>query len=1073
MERHIFDLKKFFAFCFIFFLLFSLIISSCSNASNSGGEEGGASSGSFGVRTVFYSQETGYLTVYTDVADGVEFKLTVLNSTLASRTSNGGKLTFDCLLVLQREVVPSGTEFTVRLAADGYSSSYTYKFVHQNAAAGDTSRDSDSDGIPDWYEINRYGTDPYSDDTDGDNWTDFEELSMFDPVRRIFDPRIADLPKMEVEISDDFTVSYKYTIGTSEQKTSNVSKTEGYTHTESSGYTNSSTSSATQGWNAFFEIGYSWATEHPGVTIKGGGGAHGDYTKSSTYSMIKSVSESSSTTYSDGKAYTNGETRTITTGIVATYVTLKNTSNIAYTLKNLELTLNKLKYSGADASNVTPLTTYKHTSDITLNPGESSRITMSVEVSVGAYESIVNDKSCLNVAVSGYDYELSRVNKLVKDNFTEAVTKVMAKCAFVRVDYGPERLSTGKIQPEERYWISTKCFFNPDARGLDSLYKNMSLYDALTKVAGFSEDQLVLNDNAKIYSIRNRKSNSSHKDGDWYILKRYEVGDVEYQEMFNEYLVKNSNTDIVESTGTVDYNLKEIFLDAGANYLIFYDVDKDEDYVPLNQELEYGSDDNKSDTDGDTISDFYEIYGWRRQTAPNKFFYTDPTSKDTDGDGFDDFDDEEPCVPFKSKEATISTCVVKSVTDNKSYDITQQVVAIQSSDISTLPEINVYDGIEFTLRSCVVYNELYYAFADAEIERSDSSALSALDWKALNKTQSIATSVGTKFLWAKIVSYDKTAVNYVPLAKMTSNFTPLKNFSATPSTIGNDPSVGFIFDSYADSRADGADGGYILWGKKGKDQARSLDLSDLNSAKDSITDYKNISGSEFLLKIKDLRSGFNAKVFNQNEDWTFRLFAYSGKGSSSTFRSQELAASNVKTALLPKGRLVFYPVYIEAKNDHDGGYSPDYYWTFNSSDFALSDYNLDRNNAKEMSDNGKNGNKYFAFKGESCGSGALSKSEPTPDWTAKKSADFERNKNHTTVIKLEVMDKDYSSADDSLGELVLTLNYNSATDSWTFLEGGTTKTLTTGGGKNSWTLNLANSDGDINFKCFFEWTYVE
>ena len=166
-------------------------------------------------------------------------------------------------------------------------------------------------------------------------------------------------------------------------------------------------------------------------------------------------------------------------------------------------------------------------------------------------------------------------------------------------------------------------------------------------------------------------------------------------------------------------------------------------------------------------------------------------------------------------------------------------------------------------------------------------------------------------------------------------------------------------------------------------------------------------------------------------------------------------------------------MYIEAKNDHDGGYSPEYYWTFNSSDFALSDYSLDRNNAKEMSDDGKNSNKYVAFKGTSCGSGALSKSEPTPDWTAKKSADFERNKDHTTVIKLEVIDKDYSSADDSLGELVLTLNYHSATDSWTFLEGGTTKTLTSGGGKNSWTLNLANSEGDINFKCFFEWTYVE
>lgn len=44
--------------------------------------------------------------------------------------------------------------------------------------------DSDGDGIPDWYEIHRYGTDPFNPDTDGDGLTDYEEIYTYrtDPL---------------------------------------------------------------------------------------------------------------------------------------------------------------------------------------------------------------------------------------------------------------------------------------------------------------------------------------------------------------------------------------------------------------------------------------------------------------------------------------------------------------------------------------------------------------------------------------------------------------------------------------------------------------------------------------------------------------------------------------------------------------------------------------------------------------------------------------------------------------------------------------------------------------------------
>lgn len=52
-------------------------------------------------------------------------------------------------------------------------------------------------------------------------------------------------------------------------------------------------------------------------------------------------------------------------------------------------------------------------------------------------------------------------------------------------------------------------------------------------------------------------------------------------------------------------------------------IDKDGDGVPLSMERQYGSSDGREDYDGDSVSDYEEIYFW----------LTDSTKADTDGDG--------------------------------------------------------------------------------------------------------------------------------------------------------------------------------------------------------------------------------------------------------------------------------------------------------------------------------------------------------------------------------------------------------------------------------------------------------
>ena len=56
------------------------------------------------------------------------------------------------------------------------------------------------------------------------------------------------------------------------------------------------------------------------------------------------------------------------------------------------------------------------------------------------------------------------------------------------------------------------------------------------------------------------------------------------------------------------------------------DIDSDGDGLFDNEEKEYGTDINRSDTDSDGLTDFEEVINWK----------TDPLVLDTDGDGYSD-----------------------------------------------------------------------------------------------------------------------------------------------------------------------------------------------------------------------------------------------------------------------------------------------------------------------------------------------------------------------------------------------------------------------------------------------------
>ena len=127
----------------------------------------------------------------------------------------------------------------------------------------DSDEDKDGDGLTDLSEIYKYDTNPNSADTDGDGWSDGEELAdgMYSPTNPTkFNPRIADVPGLRITLKKSPRINLN--VKTSEGKTKSVSVTEGkevsktnsvsYEQTRSADLMNSWELSTTQGWELEF-----------------------------------------------------------------------------------------------------------------------------------------------------------------------------------------------------------------------------------------------------------------------------------------------------------------------------------------------------------------------------------------------------------------------------------------------------------------------------------------------------------------------------------------------------------------------------------------------------------------------------------------------------------------------------------------------------------------------------------------------------------------------------------------------------------------------------------------------------
>lgn len=209
---------------------------------------------------------------------------------------------------------------------------YNLVFSNQNAV------DTDGDGLDDAAEVEYYKTNALVKDSDGDGYTDDEEL-----FERGRDPRIADLPS--------HTLSFG-TLG--------LALDERYTYTDESGQTvseESSTSTNLTVGNSLRSLsatgrvfaqqvlgegGYGAGdAKESGAWFKLGASANFEQSASFESESVRQTEQAYASSLNKGREFSQNAnvTREVVGATVSVDLTLKNTSDVAYTLSNLEVVM--------------------------------------------------------------------------------------------------------------------------------------------------------------------------------------------------------------------------------------------------------------------------------------------------------------------------------------------------------------------------------------------------------------------------------------------------------------------------------------------------------------------------------------------------------------------------------------------------------------------------------------------------------------------------------------------------------------------------------------------------------------
>ncbi|MCB9852609.1 MAG: hypothetical protein H6819_05900 [Phycisphaerales bacterium] len=560
--------------------------------------------------------------------------------------------------------------------------------VEKNIGLDPRSDDTDFDQVSDGAEWNDWFTDPTNQDTDGDSLNDSLELDLqtsptladtdgdqlnddVELIERNRNPLVADLPRPKITADDLFLevdVMYSYTDEEGATQTVEDTQASTFSQMDETRFGTSDTTSnetvleSSESLEATLNFG---GADGFGGSVKGGAEFGQTFTDgySSTVNSESAKSSTQERSRSVSQAFSESENRSITRSIegarVAANVSVQNAGDIAFSITNIEVSLQQQDRRNANRFIPVAALRLSGASDPTnqptfnLGPFDPARgpfVFDNAEVFADRVDRLMREPTGLILKVVNFDVldEFGR-------NFVFSSQETNDRTAGITIDYGD-----GSV---EKFRVAVNNQFDASGRMLPITMRRALEIIGIDKSSAPGGD--TPNADPADPTIRSTYGVATVNDPDQPMVPAHEVltrvrgvqNDLVGNPPVKRFWAVQTSSDFA----TVNGDFSDLELRARDDYILLFTQDIDEDGLHFRQEAYYGSSDLTPNTDGDSLSDKFEVCdGWVVTPIPGtpRRVFSNPGLDDTDGDSLlDDFEMREMTDP------TLADSDVDALTD--------------------------------------------------------------------------------------------------------------------------------------------------------------------------------------------------------------------------------------------------------------------------------------------------------------------------------------------------------------------------------------------------------------------------
>ncbi|HPF13526.1 MAG TPA: hypothetical protein PLJ12_04605, partial [Planctomycetota bacterium] len=448
--------------------------------------------------------------------------------------------------------------------------------------------DSDGDGLDDAEEL-VLGTSPHLADTDGDGYSDGEELlgMGFDPRTNPlrFNPRVADMPELDVRVRSLPRVYLTHTISATESRTLDnshaVENSSGFQSTVGNSTSLRSELSSTVGISAEATIG-----PIPSGTV----GTNTSFTatqgREQSFQWSGTQTRDNRDTLTESRSFQQGHDVTKSGGRVEVAVDIQNTGHIACSLQTIALGLRKQDLRRGQVVEIGQLEAESDRTflDVTsLAPGERIEgLVFRSELDLEKAELLL-EPGPMSVRTS--HYELLDEDR---HSFDLRATQINARTASVTIDYGAHR-------DPETHWVST---YAPEGEGvpLGTMLRDVLGLDLEVGTALWTTPEGVISTHPCLLRLGDLALDSA-SGGYWTVTVETDTG-------------RERTTELIHPLQN-DLDPDQLRIRASQAVRLVYVIDADRDGLGERAELAFGLDPGNFDSDGDGMGDGDELLAGR------------------------------------------------------------------------------------------------------------------------------------------------------------------------------------------------------------------------------------------------------------------------------------------------------------------------------------------------------------------------------------------------------------------------------------------------------------------------------